>query len=130
MTEQQDILSKISLLAKEQSDIDVVWLYGSRARNTSTNNSDYDLAIAFKTYPEDPVQRRLRPELLALEWNKVLKVELSIVDFCEAGIQLAYAIVSDNTPIYTGNNFRRMTEEQKVMSKWELDHLYHRKHYA
>ena len=36
----------IPQLAAENSDIEVVWLYGSRARNTHRPDSDIDLAIA------------------------------------------------------------------------------------
>ena len=59
--------------------------------------------------------------------SKILK---SIVDLNVAHIQLAYSIIKDNSVIFSRNDHRMMTEEQKIMSKWELDHLYHRKHSA
>jgi len=132
LSNQQLIINKIIALAKSHLDIDVIWLYGSRARNKANSQSDYDLAIAFKLYLEDPVERRLRPELLALQWKKQLDqcVDLSIVDINQASLPLAYTVIQDNTTLYSQNEFRRMTEEQKIMSKWEIDHLYHRKHYA
>jgi hypothetical protein len=45
-------------------------------------------------------------------------------------LPLAYTVVKDNSAIYIKNDYRKMTEEQKIMSKWELDYMYHRKHYA
>jgi predicted nucleotidyltransferase len=123
-------LKKIVELAASSLEIDVLWLYGSRARNNANKNSDYDLAVAFKSYTKDPVDRRLRPELLALEWNKQLDIMLSIVDINLAMLPLAYTVVKDNSAIYIKNDYRKMTEEQKIMSKWELDYMYHRKHYA
>jgi len=123
-------LIKIVQLAKNHAEIEVLWLYGSRARDNANIHSDYDLAVAFKTYIEDPVECRLRPELLALKWHKKLDIPLSIVDINQAPLTLAYTIVQDNTLLYNKNNYRRMTEEQIIMSKWEIDHCYHRKHYA
>jgi len=127
---QESNLKEIVKIAKKNSDVDVLWLYGSRARGNENENSDYDLAIAFKAYIKDPIEQRLRPELLSLEWHKLLGVEISIVDINQAILPLAYTVVQDNTVLYSQNDFRRMTEEQRIMSKWELDYLYHRKHYA
>jgi predicted nucleotidyltransferase len=110
-------------------DIEVLWLYGSRARGTENEGSDYDLAIAFKDYIEDPVDRRLRPELLALQWKKELLIDLSIIDINQVPLPLAYTVVTDNSMLFSRNDYRLMIEEQKIMSKWELDHLYHRKCY-
>ncbi|NQY63792.1 MAG: nucleotidyltransferase domain-containing protein [Alteromonadaceae bacterium] len=123
-------IQKLVDLANKHTDVEVLWLYGSRARNIATETSDYDLAVAFKTYIEDPLERRLRPELLALEWHKALGIKLSILDINQATIQLAYTVVQDNTYLYSGNDYRRLVEEQRIMSKWEIDHLYHRKHYG
>ena len=127
---QSQAIKQIVQLAKNNPEIEVLWLYGSRARDNADINSDYDLAVAFKSYSEDPVERRLRPELLSLEWNKQLGVAVSIVDINQAILPLAYTVVQDNTILFIQNDFRRMTEEQKIMSKWEIDHCYHRKHYA
>ena len=66
---QKQSLINIIQLAKNNAEVEVLWLYGSRARNKANIKSDYDLAVAFKTYIEAPVERRLRPEILALEWN-------------------------------------------------------------
>jgi len=130
--DQLQVINKIIQLAEINSEVDVLWLYGSRARNNATNRSDYDLAIAFTPYLKDPLERRLRPEMLALEWQKQLdhSAELSIIDINQAPLPLAYTVIQDNTTLYSQNEFRRMTEEQRIMSKWELDYLYHRKHYA
>jgi predicted nucleotidyltransferase len=120
----------IEQLALLNPDIEVLWLYGSRARGEASATSDYDLAIAFTVYIDDPVERRLRPELLALSWIKVLNIPLSIIDINQASLPMAYTIVQDNTVIYGNNNYRCMVEEQRIMSKWELDYCYHKEHYA
>ncbi len=127
---QSQSIKQIITLAKNNLEVEILWLYGSRARGNANTNSDYDLAIAFKSYFDDPIERRLRPELLSLEWNKQLDIKLSIVDINQALLPLAYTILEDNTVLYSENENRRMTEEQRIMSKWELDYSYHRKHYA
>lgn len=127
---QKQNLFNIIQLAKNKPEVEVLWLYGSRARNKANILSDYDLAVAFKNYIEDPVERRLRPEILALKWHKELEIPLSIVDINHAPLTLAYTVVLDNTLLYSKNDYRRMTEEQRIMSKWEIDHCYHKKHYA
>ena len=130
MSEQDKAIKQIQQIALNNSDIEVLWLYGSRARNLAHKNSDYDLAIAFKDYIEDPVERRLRPELLALAWTKKLGLALSILDIDQAPLLMAYTIVEDNCTLHITNNYRKMVTEQRIMSKWELDYLYHRKQYA
>ena len=127
---QKQNLSKIIQLAKNNAEVEVLWLYGSRARNKAHIDSDYDLAVAFKTYIKEPVECRLRPEMLALEWHRKLNSPLSIVDINQVSLPLAYTVIQDNTLLFSKNDYRRMTEEQRIMSKWEIDHCYHRKHYA
>ena len=127
---QSQNIKQIVALAKNNPEVEILWLYGSRARGKANKNSDYDLAVAFKSYVKNPVERRLRPELLSLKWNKQLDITLSIVDINQASLPLAYTVMQDNTTLYSQNEYRRMTEEQKIMSKWELDYVYHRKHYA
>jgi predicted nucleotidyltransferase len=130
MLSQEKTLKSLKQLADSNSDVEVLWLYGSRARGKASSTSDYDLAIAFTQYIDDPVERRLRPELLALNWAKILDVELSIIDINQAPLPIAFTIVQDNTVIFGESNYRCMVEEQRIMSKWELDYCYHRKHYA
>ncbi len=130
LTDESIVLNHIITLAKKQDDIEVLWLYGSRARKQAQSNSDFDLAVAFKTYLPDPLERRLRPELLTLNWRKTLASDLSIIDINNVPLPLAYTVVQDNTVLYCTNTLRRMTTEQVIMSKWELDYCYHQKHYA
>ena len=113
-----------------RDNLSVAMACGSLAHGEANSNSDYDLAVAFKLYISDPVERRLRPELLAQTWQCKLSVKLSVVDISHIPLPLAYTVVQDNSVLFSRNNYRLMTEEQKIMSKWELDHLYHRKYYA
>lgn len=127
---QNKTIKNIITLAKNNTDVEILWLYGSQARNRANEHSDYDLAVAFKHYIKEPIERRLRLEMLALEWARELGVDLSIVDINQAPLSLAYTVVQDNSLLFSKNDYRKMIEEQRIMSKWEIDHCYHRKHYA
>jgi len=38
--------------------------------------------------------------------------------------------VQDNSLLYSHDDYRYMMEEQRIMSKWELDYCYHQKYWA
>ena len=120
--DQDGTLNRVRDLAANNDTIDVVWLYGSRARSLEHDDSDYDLAIAFNVFIKDEVENRLRPEILALEWQSKLGFPVSIVDINGAPIPLAFAIISDESPIYVANDMRLIQEEQRIMSRWEIDY--------
>ncbi len=92
-----NILEKLIDLAKSDARIDVLWLYGSQAKGTANEQSDYDLAVAFNSFPEDAWDKRLQPELLAFEWIDVLgwpENRLSVADINHIPIPLALSIVT------------------------------------
>lgn len=125
-----DIRAKIIAFATEHDDIEVLWLYGSQAKGTSHEGSDIDLAVVFKDWQEDIIERRLKSELLAIEWQKELglkETELSILDMEVASIPLAMSVLSTGKLLLSKNNSRQLKEQQRIMSKWEIDYLYHYK---
>jgi hypothetical protein len=71
-----NVLAALRELAQDNPRVDVLWLYGSRAKGTAGPESDYDLAVAFNAFPEDPWERRLQPELLAMEWADALGLDI------------------------------------------------------
>jgi len=119
-----DIIS----LAQVDEAIEVLWLYGSQASGSAHQHSDIDLAVCFRDWQEDIFERRLRPELLALQWQKQLGLaegELSIVDINQAPIPLAMSVVKSACVLLSKNSARQMREQQRIMSMWENDFLYH-----
>ncbi len=118
-------------LAKEDDNIELLWLYGSYAQGTAHEKSDIDIAVVFKTWEKDVIERRLRPELLAIEWlNKInLKEgELSILDMNISPIPLAMSVLKQGILLLNKNRSRQFQEQQRIMSKWEIDYLYHYQH--
>jgi predicted nucleotidyltransferase len=121
---------KILKLAQENDDIEVLWLYGSYAKGGAHEHSDIDLAVVFKTWVEDVIERRLRPELLAIDWQKKLNLQggdLSILDMNNAPIPIAMSVLKHGLLLSSKNISRQLQEQQRIMSKWEIDHLYHYK---
>jgi predicted nucleotidyltransferase len=69
-----EVLEAVVESARSQDDIAAVWLYGSRARGDHHEGSDYDLAVVYTDWPEDAMERRLRPELQGQAWQDDLKL--------------------------------------------------------
>jgi predicted nucleotidyltransferase len=120
-------------LAKREPVVAVLWLYGSQAKGTAQSNSDYDLAVAFRSFPDDAWECRLQPELLAQRWAEQLDLpedKISVVDINHIPIQLAFSIMQTGNVLQVNDFLRLAREENRISSMWELDHLYHRKHYG
>jgi len=56
---QQEIIQQLKSLAANDPELVVIWLYGSRARNTAHPKSDYDLAVAFAGCVGESTQARV-----------------------------------------------------------------------
>jgi len=122
---------KIIQLAQEDERIELLWLYGSHAKGTAHENSDIDLAVIFKTWEQDVIEQRLRSELLALEWQQQLNLkenELSLLDMSIAPIPIAMSVLKMGQLLVSKNKSRQYQELQRIMSKWEIDYLYHYQH--
>ncbi len=130
MTSDSDMLEQLIRLASSSPQVQVLWLYGSRAKGTAGPTSDWDLAVAFDPVKQSgplgvALENRLRPELLAQEWQRALGLAdgaLSVVDINQAPIPLAFAVVDANRPLYRRDEGRRLQEEARIMSQMELDY--------
>ena len=120
-------------MAKSHTNIAVVWIYGSRAKGNAEASSDYDLAVAFNAFPEDSWQQRLQPENLAYEWASELHLndkKISVIDISHVPIQLAMAVIECGKAIQVNAPLRLISEENRITSMWEIDHMYHRQQYG
>ena len=120
--DQQILLDKITLLAKEDDDIEVIWLYGSRSQGRYHSNSDFDLAVAFKNFDLSVNDKFLRPNLLAIEWAYELGIEedkLSIVDVNTIPVYLAFNVVEYGNVLYQADTARCIHESNRIYSQYE-----------
>lgn len=118
-------------LAQEDESIEILWLYGSHAKGTAHEQSDIDLAVIFKIWEHDVIERRLRPELLALKWQRALNLkegQISVLDMSIAPIPIAMSVLQHGQLLLSKNYSRQLQEQQRIMSKWEIDYLYHYQH--
>lgn len=128
-----EIIQSCIRLAQENSLVDVLWLYGSRAKGNANADSDYDLAVAFNRFPKDEWEKRLQPENLAIEWAEKLGLssdQLSVVDINHIPLPLAYSITTTGKVLLVRDSLRLVREENRISSMWEIDYLYHRQHYG
>lgn len=133
MPDQTSILQGLAELAARDNEIAVLWLYGSRAKGTASEESDYDLAVAFRTFEKDALERRLRPELLAQAWQDALSLpegRLSLVNINQAPLPLAHVIIRTGQVLQATDRLRLVREENRITSMWEIDHQYHQQHFA
>ncbi|MGL4885354.1 MAG: type VII toxin-antitoxin system MntA family adenylyltransferase antitoxin [Aeromonas veronii] len=130
MKPDRDIINQLIRLASAHLEVQVLWLYGSQAKGTAGPVSDWDLAVAFDPVKQSgplgaALESRLRPELLALEWQRALGLAegaLSVVDINQAPIPLAFAVVDANLPLYCRDQGRRLQEEARIMSQMEINY--------
>jgi len=142
MNDADTLVNELKTLAREEDNLAVLWLYGSRAKGTAQANSDFDLAVAFNTFPHDDWEKRLQPELLQQRWSDRLQplliscaddaepVTLSVVDINHIPLPLAYSIVRDGKPLLVKDAMRLYREEHRISSMWEVDYLWHEQHYG
>lgn len=127
------MLEHIISLARQHTDIVVLWLYGSRAKGTAQVNSDYDFAVAFYRFPDDAWEKQLRPELLAQSWQEQLELDekrVSVVDINNIPLPLAMNIITTGKVLLVKDSLRLSREEHRISAMWELDYEHHRKVYG
>lgn len=119
------LTAQLATLAAAHPEVVVLWLYGSHAKGNAGPHSDWDLAVAFDPVKlVDSLDNRLRPELLALDWQRALGLaegQLSVVDINQAPIPLAFAIVDANRILFCRDQGRRLREEARIMSQMEIN---------
>lgn len=117
-------LAQIVKRLDEQKNLAAVWLYGSRARGQQRPDSDYDIAIAINNFEQPYAERRLAPELLAMDLSAEINHPVQIVDINLAPIPLAIGILDDSTPLLIKDELRYCREINRIHGLW-ADYLWH-----
>jgi len=127
------VIHKVIQMAEKSSNIDVLWIYGSRAKLTAQENSDYDFAVAFASMPKNAWDKRLQSEMLALDWCESLDLpekKISVADINQVPLPLAMSIITTGKVLLVKNSLRLAREENRITSMWEIDYRYHLQHYG
>ncbi len=104
--------------------MDAIYLYGSRAKQTAHEASDWDIAVIFSDYKADLSARLLRPQLLEAAIERELKLynQVSVVDLETAPVYLQYSILMSAVKWFDRNVPHVKRVEQSILSKWEKDY--------
>ena len=111
-------LETLSHLAGQTEAIDVLWLYGSRARGDAHRGSDYDLAAALAG-PLSGDDRCRIVEDFEYAASRALDEPVSCVDINRAPVALATAVINEGRVLFCRSYLRLRAEEQRVWSLWE-----------
>jgi predicted nucleotidyltransferase len=104
--------------------VDAIYLYGSRAKQTAHEHSDWDIAVLFSDYETDLTLRLLRPQQLEAEIERELKLynQISVIDLETAPVYLQYSILMSAVKWFDRNVPHVKRVEQSILSKWEKDY--------
>lgn len=118
------VMQQITQLICHYAAVDAIYLYGSRAKNTHHDNSDWDIAVIFTEFETDTLERLVRPQLLEAAIERELKLynKLSIVDLEIAPLYLQYSIVTTGIKYFDRNVPHVKRIENSIFSKWEQDY--------
>ena len=104
--------------------VDAIYLYGSRAKQTAHEHSDWDIAVLFSDYETDLSARLLRPQMLEAAIERELKLynQISVIDLETAPVYLQYSILMSAVKWFDRNVPHIKRVEQSILSKWEKDY--------
>ena len=112
------LIAQITEHAQQDDRIQILWLYGSRARGISARASDYDLGVAFSEH-DHVNDRHARIEDLRFQWTQIFpKQKISLVDIALVPVPLAYNIISDDHVLFCRDYLRLHSEEHRIWALW------------
>jgi uncharacterized protein len=117
------ILEQTIQLTCQNFQVDAIYLYGSRAKGTALENSDWDIAILFSDFIDDILEQINRPQYLETILQRELKLynRISIVDLELVPPPLQYNIIRGKKLFDRGVLHVRKVE-QSIYSKIEKDY--------
>src|SRR5262249_27370070 len=107
-------IAKLQAFFAAQDDVLLAYLFGSRASNRATPESDYDIAVL--TRQPMPPTRRYQ---MASELSTMLGgVPVDVVPLHRAPIELAYAVVAEGQRLFEFDLATRVEFEADVFSRY------------
>lgn len=120
----ESMAEKITRVIQAHARVDAIYLYGSRAKQTAHEQSDWDIAVLFSEYEKNSSARLLRPQLLEAAVERELKLynQISVIDLEIAPVYLQYSILMSAIKWFDRNVPHVKRVEQSILSKWEKDY--------
>ena len=118
------IAENISDVIQSMACVDAIYLYGSRAKQTAHEHSDWDFAVIFSEYETDAYSRLLRPQLVEAAIERALKLynRVSVIDLETVPVYLQYSVLMSAVKCFDRNVPHVKRVEQSILSKWEKDY--------
>ena len=118
------IAENVTRIIQASAPVDAIYLYGSRAKQTAHENSDWDIAIIFTDFETDLLARALRPQSVEAALERELKLynQISVIDLETAPVYLQYSILTSAVKWFDRNVPHVKRVEQSIFSKWEKDY--------
>ena len=101
------------LVSKHCKDIKLIYLFGSQATNTSTIESDIDIAVLGRSKFDSVYRWQLQNELI-----NELQCDVDLVDLLSASTVMQNQIIINGICIYDAENYAGLFEMQ-VMSMYQ-----------
>ncbi len=93
------------------------YLFGSRAKGLSADESDFDVAVLFKEKPADPLALK-EVTFLSLELDKFFPTKVDIVSLNDTPLLLKYEVVASGQPLYCEDEAERIDFEVSVIKEY------------
>lgn len=117
-----EMLQKLTDCILNNAAVDAVYLYGSRAKGSERDDSDWDLAVMFSSFEHDILERALRPQTLQAELERQFPdIEVSLVDIQEVPVPLQWNIIQ-GVKSFDRNVPAVRRREHAIISAWEKDY--------
>ncbi len=110
-----DLQQQIEMIARQQGQVRLVYLFGSQVGGTTGPLSDVDLAVLLT---DDAPLAKSRGELEHLFSTVLEGYRLDLIILNQAPIELAYAVIAEGKILYQRDLAERVEYEATVMSRY------------
>ena len=106
--------------ARNVLSVRTVYVFGSYALGTATDQSDIDLAFHFQeqAYKQDPLEAFAFANIIAAEIGELLGKKTDVVLLNGSSLEMAYEIVTTGICVYETDPDSRVEHEATLMGLW------------
>ncbi len=95
--------------------VKIAYLFGSRAKDSATPKSDFDIGVLFKEDGSDFLDKSLR---LGVELQKFFPAEADVRVLNNTPSLFRYEVISSNLPLYSENEDERIDYEVRTAKEY------------